>query len=301
MSVVSVWHATTADVLDDDARRRQCVGLALARGSRCATSATDSRRTATCFCSAASWPARSSARRSAWVRATGNGAKDRAAGRKSLIRRPPERSPSTSRTARASSCARFRATATVGVDVEHRLRPPVDARMVRRYCAPCEVADIERQGPSAWQDQFLKYWTLKEAYLKARGLGHRRATCPISASRLAPTRFAWIGSTPLSADDDARVGVRPRCVESIALRRGGRDGPGRRPPHLFDRAACLTTCCREIAGDERHPHQPPRKSRRADGASGFSGRLADRRRRRRANGPNIWHSRSMRWCRDSHG
>lgn len=58
----------------------------------------------------------------------------------------------------------------VGVDVEHRARPPVDARMVRRYCAPPEVADIERQG-AAWQDQFLKYWTLKEAYLKARGLG----------------------------------------------------------------------------------------------------------------------------------
>ena len=60
---------------------------------------------------------------------------------------------------------------TVGVDVEHRLRPPVDARMVRRYCAPCEVEDIEGHGPSAWQDQFLKYWTLKEAYLKARGVG----------------------------------------------------------------------------------------------------------------------------------
>ena len=59
----------------------------------------------------------------------------------------------------------------VGVDVEYRLRPPVDARMVRRYCAPAEVADIERRGPDGWRDQFLKYWTLKEAYLKARGLG----------------------------------------------------------------------------------------------------------------------------------
>ena len=62
-------------------------------------------------------------------------------------------------------------TGPVGVDVEHRERPPVDARMVRRYCAPAEVADIEREGPAAWQDRFLKYWTLKEAYLKARGLG----------------------------------------------------------------------------------------------------------------------------------
>ena len=59
----------------------------------------------------------------------------------------------------------------VGVDVEHRHRPPVDARMIRRYCAPREAEDIERRGPGEWPDQFLKYWTLKEAYLKARGLG----------------------------------------------------------------------------------------------------------------------------------
>jgi 4'-phosphopantetheinyl transferase len=58
----------------------------------------------------------------------------------------------------------------VGVDVEHRQRPPVDERMVRRFCAPREVEDIERHG-AQWQDQFLKYWTLKEAYLKARGVG----------------------------------------------------------------------------------------------------------------------------------
>jgi 4'-phosphopantetheinyl transferase len=59
----------------------------------------------------------------------------------------------------------------VGVDVEYRQRPPIDARMIRRYCAPDEAADIERRGPDGWRDQFLKYWTLKEAYLKARGLG----------------------------------------------------------------------------------------------------------------------------------
>jgi 4'-phosphopantetheinyl transferase len=58
----------------------------------------------------------------------------------------------------------------VGVDVEDLERPPVDARMVPRYCAPAEAADIEAQG-TAWRERFLTYWTLKEAYLKARGLG----------------------------------------------------------------------------------------------------------------------------------
>ena len=58
----------------------------------------------------------------------------------------------------------------VGVDVEHLTRPPVDPRIVRRYCSPDEAVDCEAQG-AAWQDRFLRYWTLKEAYLKARGLG----------------------------------------------------------------------------------------------------------------------------------
>jgi 4'-phosphopantetheinyl transferase len=59
----------------------------------------------------------------------------------------------------------------VGVDVEHLARPTVDQKMVRRYCSPVEAADIEGRGDDGWQGRFLKYWTLKEAYLKARGLG----------------------------------------------------------------------------------------------------------------------------------
>jgi 4'-phosphopantetheinyl transferase len=59
----------------------------------------------------------------------------------------------------------------VGVDVEHLARGPVDLKMVRRYCSAAEADDVEAQGADRWQDRFLMYWTLKEAYLKARGLG----------------------------------------------------------------------------------------------------------------------------------
>lgn len=58
----------------------------------------------------------------------------------------------------------------VGVDVEDAARPAPDPLIVRRYCSPAEAEDIEAQGPR-WRDRFLTYWTLKEAYLKARGLG----------------------------------------------------------------------------------------------------------------------------------
>jgi 4'-phosphopantetheinyl transferase len=58
----------------------------------------------------------------------------------------------------------------VGIDVEHRSRERTDPAIVARFCAPGEAAAIDVSQPD-WHDRFLKYWTLKEAYLKARGLG----------------------------------------------------------------------------------------------------------------------------------
>ncbi|HUL73641.1 MAG TPA: 4'-phosphopantetheinyl transferase superfamily protein [Vicinamibacterales bacterium] len=76
----------------------------------------------------------------------------------------------------------------VGADVEDRLRRPVDRLVVPRYCAPDEARDIDAQGDAGWHDRFLRYWTLKEAYLKARGLG--------IALPLAEISFALDAGTP---------------------------------------------------------------------------------------------------------
>jgi 4'-phosphopantetheinyl transferase len=61
--------------------------------------------------------------------------------------------------------------AEVGIDIEDRTRARLDRDLVARYCSPAEAADVASQPNDAWRDRFLKYWTLKEAYLKARGLG----------------------------------------------------------------------------------------------------------------------------------
>jgi 4'-phosphopantetheinyl transferase len=58
----------------------------------------------------------------------------------------------------------------VGVDVEHRFRTPLERTLVARCCAMDEAADVDAHG-DGWRDHFLKYWTLKESYLKAVGLG----------------------------------------------------------------------------------------------------------------------------------
>jgi 4'-phosphopantetheinyl transferase len=89
----------------------------------------------------------------------------------------------------------------VGVDVEDFERRPVDRGLVQRYCSPAEVHDIEAAGDD-WHDRFLHYWTLKEAYLKARGLG-------ISVS-LSDVSFT------LGADAASGDGARVEFLDSLA-------------------------------------------------------------------------------------
>ncbi len=58
-----------------------------------------------------------------------------------------------------------------GVDVEDLGRRLIEPELWTRYCAPSEIADIEAHPVAARHRRFLTYWTLKEAYLKALGLG----------------------------------------------------------------------------------------------------------------------------------
>ena len=82
----------------------------------------------------------------------------------------------------------------IGVDVEDLERPATDIEVVRRYCAPAEVRDIAAAGPDGWRTRFLYYWTLKEAYLKARGLGISLPLAEIEFTLASPPRVAFLGS-----------------------------------------------------------------------------------------------------------
>lgn len=67
--------------------------------------------------------------------------------------------------------AAFGFGAEVGVDVEHLDRPTATMDVARRFFAPAEIAALERAPAGERQEIFFGFWTLKEAYLKARGLG----------------------------------------------------------------------------------------------------------------------------------
>ena len=59
----------------------------------------------------------------------------------------------------------------VGVDVEWVTRPGRTVELADRYFAKSEVDALRALPEAAQRDRFFDLWTLKEAYIKARGMG----------------------------------------------------------------------------------------------------------------------------------
>jgi 4'-phosphopantetheinyl transferase len=59
----------------------------------------------------------------------------------------------------------------IGVDIETLERTTDGDALAERYFSPTEVADLRSLPDSRRRDAFFEYWTLKEAYIKGRGLG----------------------------------------------------------------------------------------------------------------------------------
>jgi 4'-phosphopantetheinyl transferase len=59
----------------------------------------------------------------------------------------------------------------LGVDVEDHTRPTRAVELADQLFAPAEQARVRAAAPDRRRDAFYGCWTLKEAYLKARGLG----------------------------------------------------------------------------------------------------------------------------------
>lgn len=68
------------------------------------------------------------------------------------------------------ACAVTR-SADVGVDVEYTARRGNLAAIAKASFASEELADLDALTEMAWRDRFFDLWTLKEAYIKARGMG----------------------------------------------------------------------------------------------------------------------------------
>jgi 4'-phosphopantetheinyl transferase len=59
----------------------------------------------------------------------------------------------------------------IGVDVENMRSRAVDIAIADRCFAPAEAAALRALPPQQQRRRFFEYWTLKESYIKARGMG----------------------------------------------------------------------------------------------------------------------------------
>lgn len=88
--------------------------------------------------------------------------------------------------------------ADVGVDVERADRFVNAARLSSRFFSPEETTALQELSPDRLRERFFLYWTLKESYIKARGLG---LSLPLDSFsfRLAgeiPFRIGFSGDNP---------------------------------------------------------------------------------------------------------
>jgi 4'-phosphopantetheinyl transferase len=118
----------------------------------------------------------------------------------------------------------------VGVDIE-QIHRQVTHDVAGRFFAPNEVTDL-RSLPADEQDKaFFDYWTLKEAYIKARGFG---LALPLGdfAFKLDPPNPPCIAFEPALEDDPAtwqflQDWPTPQHRLALAVRRDGHDLPVR--------------------------------------------------------------------------
>jgi len=121
----------------------------------------------------------------------------------------------------------------VGVDVEHVGRR-LTHDVAGRFFAPREVADLKALSEEEQARVFFDYWTLKEAYIKARGFG---LALPLGdfAFTLSPPQPPSITFEPAMPDDPAtwqfaQDWPTPQHRLGLAVRREGPDLPVRIRP-----------------------------------------------------------------------
>jgi 4'-phosphopantetheinyl transferase len=113
----------------------------------------------------------------------------------------------------------------VGADVEHMDRP-VEPGLARVALADLELRQLERAAGDAWAETFFSFWTLKEAYLKACGLG-LFSSLQEFGFLLTPGRPPRIEFSGRARDDPDvwqfwQDRTHPRHCGAVAVRREGR-------------------------------------------------------------------------------
>ena len=118
----------------------------------------------------------------------------------------------------------------IGVDAEAIDDPGDAVEMAEHYFAPTEMAAMAALPAASRRERFFELWTLKESYLKARGLG---LELPLDAFafRIEPDEPVHVGFEPRIRDEPSRwqfVQRRPTPRHRLAVAIGNGEGASRR-------------------------------------------------------------------------
>jgi 4'-phosphopantetheinyl transferase len=81
------------------------------------------------------------------------------------------------------------ADVAIGVDIEHCRRELPALKIADRFFSPAEADYLRACGDAERLEQFFRFWTLKESYAKAHGLGLSLPLDEISFRRLCEARL----------------------------------------------------------------------------------------------------------------
>ena len=120
------------------------------------------------------------------------------------------------------------ASEAIGVDVEHNGRGAAVREIAGRTFSPEELEALKGLSPQEQTDRLFDYWTLKEAYIKARGLGLRLPLAQISMN-IVPGQKVTVAFAPGFGDEPQRwqftqMKPSPRHMLAVA------DGSGKALP-----------------------------------------------------------------------
>jgi 4'-phosphopantetheinyl transferase len=113
----------------------------------------------------------------------------------------------------------------IGVDVEDVERPGEYVHLAQRFFAASEAAHVASLPVDQQSNAFFEYWTLKESYIKARGMGLALPLGDFAFRLEEPVTIAFSGSI---TDDPTswlfrRLRLSDQHKVAVAVRRGANE------------------------------------------------------------------------------
>jgi 4'-phosphopantetheinyl transferase len=149
----------------------------------------------------------------------------------------------------------------LGVDTEDVHTRNAELGIADHYFAADEVAQLRATPPELQQTRFFEYWTLKESYIKARGMG---LSLPLAqfGFDLSQPRSVRIGFHPPLIDDPARWIFwlwRARGDHHVAIcaERAGGDAPQLSFTKIVPLRDAAPLQCEELRRSELTAAPPP--------------------------------------------